>query len=336
MKTSKNLYSKMLNIDYIKNVIKESLKGKKYKDRMMKKLDSYSLYALSFMETFSINLKETNKVIIHDRKKDREITISPYFPNKIFDYLVVSAIKPIIEKSMFKWCVGNVEGRGKDMGISYLEKHIAKYKYALKLDVKKFYDNIDKRVLFELVRRKVSDEKFLKFYSLVIGKEGKGIDLGLNSSQWLANYYLQGLDYYIKQNLKAEVYVRYVDDMIILGNNKRKLHNFIKKIEEYLEVKLNLKLKENYQLLNLEKGDDIEFLGYKISKEKTRLCKPVFHKFVRLYKRMNDKSKRRAKTIVSLFGWFKRTSYSYMYYKKYLQPIIQFSTIKKLLRKRSV
>lgn len=336
MKTSKNLYSKMLNIDYIKNVIKESLKGKKYKDRMMKKLDSYSLYALSCMETFSINLKETKKVIIHDRKKDREITISPYFPNKIFDYLVVSAIKPIIEKSMFKWCVGNVEGRGKDVGITYLEKHITKYKYALKLDVKKFYDNIDKRILFELIRRKVSDEKFLKFYSLVVGKEGKGIDLGLNSSQWLANYYLQGLDYYIKQNLKAEIYVRYVDDMIILGNNKRKLHNFIKKIKEYLEVKLHLKLKENYQLLNLEKGDDIEFLGYKISKEKTRLCKPLFHKFVRLYKRMKDKSKRRAKTIVSLFGWFKRTSFSYLYYKKYLQPIIQFSTIKKLLRKRSV
>lgn len=336
MKTSKNIYSKMLSLDYIKSVIKDSLKGKIYKDRMMKKIDSYSLYALSSMETFSINLKETKKVIIHDRKKDREITISPYFPNKIFDYLVVSAIKPIIEKSMFKWCVGNVKERGKDVGITYLEKHIKKYKYALKLDVKKFYDNIDKRILFELIKRKVSDNDFLKFYSLVVGKEGKGIELGLNSSQWLANYYLQGLDYFIKQELRAEIYVRYVDDMIILGNNKRKLHNFIKKIEEYLEVKLHLKLKENYQLLNLEKGDDIEFLGYKISKEKTRLCKPLFHKFVRLYKRMKDKFKRRAKTIVSLFGWFKRTSFSYLYYKKYLQPIIQFSTIKKLLRKRSV
>lgn len=336
MKTSKNLYSKMLNLDYIKNVIKESLKGKKYKDRMMKKIDSYSLYALSCMETFSINLKETKKEIIHDRKKDRVITISPYFPNKIFDYLIVSAIKPIIEKSMFKWCVGNIEGKGKDMGISYIEKHIKKYKYALKLDVKKFYDNVDKKILYELIKRKISDEKFLKFYSLVVGKDGKGIDLGLNSSQWLANYYLQGLDYFIKQNLRAEIYVRYVDDMIILGNNKRKLNNFIKKIEEYLEVKLNLTLKENYQLLNLEKGDDIEFLGYKISKKQTRLCKPLFHKFVRLYKRMNDKSKKRAKTIVSLFGWFKRTSYSYMYYMKYLQPIIQFSTIKKLLKKRSV
>ena len=324
----------MLNVDYIKKTISDSLKGKKYKERVSKQLDSYAIYALSCMETFNIKMKDTKKIIIHDRKKDREITISPYFPNKMFDYLLVSQIKPIIKKSMFKWCVGNVEKRGKDMGISYLKRKSKDYKYALKLDVKKFYDNVDKRVLFELLKKRISDEKFLKFYSLVIGHEGKGLDLGLNSSQWLSNFYLQGLDYYIKQTLKAKIYVRYVDDMVILGNNKRKLHYFIQQINEYLKINLHLQLKENYQLLNLDKGDKIEFLGYKISKNNITLCKPIFHKFVRLYKRMKDFSKNRAKTIVSLFGWFQSTSNSYLYYKKYLQPIIEFSTIKKLLRKR--
>lgn len=335
MKSIKNIFQKMHSKEYIKNVILNSLKGKKYAKKIKSQIDYLTDYTYEHMTIENYSLKPKNKIIVHDRKKDREITKSPYFPNKIYDYLIVSGIQETISKSMYKWCVGNVKGRGKDVGIAYIEKHIKHYKYAIKLDIKKFYDNIDKSILFKIISKKFPDKKFLNFFASVIGKTGKGLDLGLNSSQWLSNYYLQGLDYYIKQKLKAEVYVRYVDDMIILGNNKRKMHHFIKMIQEYLKSNLNLSLKENYQLLNIEKGDEIEFLGYKIQRNRTTLVKPLFYKFVRLYKRMIDNSKRRAKTLVSLYGWFKRTTYSYVYYKKYLEPIKSFKSIKTLLRKRS-
>lgn len=335
MKSVKNVFDKIHNKEHIKDVLMQSLKGKKYAKRHKEHIDELVDYTYEHMEFQNYDLKPKTKMIIHDRKKDREITKSPYFPNKMYDYMIVSGIKETLEKSMYKWSVGNIKGRGKDMGISYLEKHIRGYKYALKLDIKKFYDNIDLSILFKQISKKFSDRKFLNFFAAVVGNTGKGLDLGLNSSQWLSNFYLQGLDYFIKQKLKAEVYVRYVDDMIILGNNKRKLHYYIRMIQDYLKTNLRLRLKENYQLLNLEKGDEIEFLGYKVRKERTTLVKPIFYKFVRLYKRMVDKSKRRAKTVVSLYGWFKRSSYSYMYYKKYLEPIISFKNIKLLLRKRS-
>ncbi len=334
MKTLKNLFQKLISKDHIKEVVLKSIKGKKYASKVTSKIDMIvnTTYDNLISETYE--LKPVNKVIVHDRKKDREITKSPYFPNKVYDYLIVDCIKPMIEKSMYHWCVGNVKGRGKDMGISYLERHIKKYKYAIKLDIKKFYDNVDKEVLFNLLSKRIADKKFMNLYASVVGNKGKGIDLGLNSSQWLSNFYLQGLDYFIKQVLKAKVYVRYVDDMIILGNNKRKLHYYIRAIQEYLQNELCLTLKENYQLLNLTKGDEIEFLGYKINYQRTNISKSLFYRFVRLYKRMKDKSRRRAKTLVSLWGWFKRTTYSYVYYKKYLESIISFSNIKQVLRKR--
>lgn len=330
MKTIKNIYQKIVNKEYIRNVIIDSLKGKKYKKTHVNKIDYYVNYIYSNLKNEKYELKPINKISIHDRKKEREITISPYFPNKIYDYLIVNELKNVVEKSMYKWCVGNVKNRGKDMGVSYVEKHIKNYKYALKLDIKKFYDNIDRKILLRIISKKITDKKFINLFASVIGSSGKGLALGLNSSQWLSNYYLQGLDYFIKQKLKAKVYVRYVDDMIILGNNKRKLHYFIKCINDYLKNNLKLQLKENYKLLNLEK-ENIDFLGYKIGKRKTELRKSLFHKFVKLYKRMKDKSKQRAKTIIALYGWFKKTTYSYKYYQKYLVNIIKFSKIKKLI-----
>ncbi len=334
MKTIKNLYSNLLSKEKIKLILLKSIKGKPYALKIQNNVDEYVNLTYEHLVNETYDLKPVKKVIIHDRKKDREITKSPYYPNKIFDYLIVSQLESMITKSMFHWCIGNVKGRGKDIGLSYLEKHMKNYKYALKLDIKKFYDNIDKKILLNLLSKRVHDKKFLNFYSKVVGQDGKGLDLGLNSSQWLSNFYLQGLDYYIKQTLKAKIYVRYVDDMIILGNNKRRLHYYIRAIQDYLYKNLGLRLKENYQLLNLTKNDQIEFLGYKLTPKETTLIKPLFYRFVRLYKRMGDKSKRRAKTLVSLWGWFKRSTYSYVYYKKYLEPIIPFKNIRMLLQKR--
>ena len=335
MKTTKNLYEKLLSKEHISKVMKQSIKGKKYAKKVNDNFDNILESVYQNLTHFSFELKPTITEIIHDRKKDREITKSPYYPNKIYDYLIADSLKPIVEKSMYKWSVGNVKGRGKDVGIRYLERYIPKYKYAIKLDIKKFYDSIDKRILFSLLKKRISDEKFMIFYSKVVGTSGKGLSLGLNTSQWLSNFYLQDLDYFIKQKLKAKIYVRYVDDMIILGNNKKKLHYYIKDIKRFLWENLRLTLKENYQLLNIEKDVDIEFLGYKIGKKRTNLIKPLFYRFVRLYRRMKDKSKRRAKTLVSLWGWFKSSTYSYLYYKKYLENIISFKKIKQLLQKRS-
>ena len=131
MKSVKNVFDKIHNKEHIKDVLMQSLKGKKYAKRHKEHIDELVDYTYEHMEFQNYDLKPKTKMIIHDRKKDREITKSPYFPNKMYDYMIVSGIKETLEKSMYKWSVGNIKGRGKDMGISYLEKHIRGYKYAL-------------------------------------------------------------------------------------------------------------------------------------------------------------------------------------------------------------
>ena len=332
MKSAKNIYSKIATRENVVNVITQSVKGKDYASQVMKKLDKYADFVVQTLQSKKCVMLPTRTELIKERVKEREITKSPYFPNKIYDYLVVDGIKDIVDKSMYRWCVGNVKGRGKDMGVDYVYKHSKTHKYGLKLDIKKFYDNIDKKILCDLINKRISDNDFMDFYKAVIGNSCKGIGLGLNSSQWLSNFYLQGLDYYIKQELKIEKYVRYVDDLLLLSNNKRKLDKAITQIEAFLATKLKLSLKGRAEVINLASGASIEFVGYKISRNAITLKKRLFHRFVKLYKRMTTLSIKRAKTVVSLWGWFIRTTNSYKYYIKYLREYISFTKIKEILK----
>ena len=78
------------------------------------------------------------------------------------------------------------------------------------------------------------------------------------TSQWFANFYLQDLDHYIKEKLKVKYYLRYMDDMLLFGRNKKELHKCRVLVDEYLH-KEGLKLKENWQLFKTN-SRPIDFL----------------------------------------------------------------------------
>ncbi len=338
MKTYKNLYKNLLNKEFIKDYLLEVTKDKPYKSQVEKNIELITDRTYQGLVTKEINMLPTAVKVVHDRKKDRNITLSRFFPNKAYDYLLVSQIKPIIVKSMYHWCVGNVNGRGLDVCLKHNQGLIKEYSYCLQLDIKKYYESIDKSILYQLLEKKISDKDFMYFYSKVIGKKGKGIVLGLNSSQWLSNYYLQGFDYYVKQELKVEGYNRYVDNIWIYGNNLKKMHYLYQKVKKYLWEKLRLTLKENHQILNLIKGDEVDCVGYRVSKSFTRLNKQSLYKISRLYWRMKDHSRRRARTLVSLYGWLKRTTnYVKFLFTKLVSKVgISLDEIKQLTRRKKL
>lgn len=78
------------------------------------------------------------------------------------------------------------------------------------------------------------------------------------TSQWFANFYLQDLDHYIKEKLKVKYYLRYMDDMLLFGRNKKELHKCRELVDEYLH-KEGLRLKENWQLFKTD-SRPIDFL----------------------------------------------------------------------------
>ena len=84
--------------------------------------------------------------------------------------------------------------------------------YILKMDIKKYFENIQKDILYEILKRKIKDKKILWLTKEIIySNKGKtGLPIGNYTSQMYANIYLNELDQYVKHNLKCKYYFRYM------------------------------------------------------------------------------------------------------------------------------
>ena len=92
------------------------------------------------------------------------------------------------------------------------------------------------------------------------GSDAKGVPLGNQTSQWFALLYLDDIDRLIKEKLRVTGYVRYMDDFILLGENKEFLRKCKTEIENACAEKLHLKLNAKTQIGIVKNG--IDFLGY--------------------------------------------------------------------------
>lgn len=186
--------------------------------------------------------------------------------------------------------------------------------------------------------RVIIDEKFLKLLFEIIDVTERGLPLGFYTSQWLANWYLQDLDHYIKEQLGAVHYIRYMDDMVIFGSNKRKLHEIRKCISDYLANNLGLTLKENWQVFRFDYirkgkhyGRFLDFMGFRFYRDRTTLRKSIMLKASRKARAIGKKEKATVydlRQMISYLGWIDCTD-TYNFYLKYIKPYVNFGKVKK-------
>jgi len=143
----------------------------------------------------------------------------------------------------------------------------------MQLDIKNFFLSIDKNILY----KKVPHHK-----SLLYTVSSKGLPIGNLTSQFFANVYLDILDNFLKRELKVKSYVRYVDDFVLFSSSKEQLLKQKKLIEQFLEKKLSLQLRDDYKIAKVENG--IDFLGYIIRPKYMLIRKRVVNNFK--YKKM--------------------------------------------------
>lgn len=156
------------------------------------------------------------------------------------------------------------------------------------LDIKDssyFYENIDHDILKSLLRKKFKDRDLLKLLYEIIDSNEVGLPLGSLVSQYLANFYLCYLDHFIKQKLKVKHYFRYMDDLVIIANNKDDLHYYLAEIREYL-ADLKLEIKGNYQVFIVE-DRGIDFLGFVHRKDYTLLRKSIKKNYIKSKNKTN-------------------------------------------------
>lgn len=335
------LYDKMLDKELIRNSIHDALRHKKKTRPINEVLNNINYY----VEYFYKEIKNRNytftkgyiKTILNSGKQ-RKIQV-PSLKDHIMHHIIVSVLKPIIQKSMYEWNCGVIPNRGCIYAKSKLEKIISKHKpkYVLKVDIKKYFHNIDTNVLLGQLGRRIKDREFLNLISNLLNtandNSGKGIPIGFYTSQWLSNFYLQDLDYFIKQELKAKWYFRYMDDLVILGNNKRELHRFKSKIFKYMKDHLKLEPNNKYQVFPHNKRH-IDFVGYLFYQDKTKLRKRTFKIFKRRLRIIKSKKYNihHCRSYMSLRGWLVHCCCGKKFLRKH-EPLNLYSKVTNYISK---
>lgn len=156
--------------------------------------------------------------------------------------------------------------------------------------------------------------------------------LGFYLSQWLSNVYLDDLDWFIEScNLK---HVRYVDDIVLFGNNKRKIRKCFEGIKQLLG-KDRLVVKNNYNLYR--SYEPLSFLGFIFTKTQLRLRKNIARNILKVAKHINKAKENHrsiwvkdARTLLSYMGWIKHSD-SYIFYLLNVKPLVIIKKLKRIV-----
>ena len=153
---------------------------------------------------------------------------------------------------------------------------VREYKYYLKCDIEKCFESIEHSVLKELLKKIIKDKNLLQLLDKIIihqppyTQEGKGLPIGNLTSQHFANIYLGELDLFVKQQLRCQGYIRYMDDFILFSNEKAELKYHLEKIRYFLSNELKFNLKEKVvRIAPVREG--LPFLGYRVFRGIIRL-----------------------------------------------------------------
>ena len=233
------------------------------------------------------------------------------FKDRIVHHILVKELEPYYEKRF----ISDVYSNRKNKGIHKASKKAQSYMsatsggYYLQLDIKGFFYNLDKNILFKNILKsshsQLDWESTLYLANKIIYHDptrnyifkgnksklkllpphktlfkipkNKGLPIGNLTSQFFANVYMNTFDNYIKRVLKVKYYIRYVDDFVIFHKSKEKLIYLLQEISKYLKENLKLTLREDTKLKKHSQG--LDFLGYIIRENYILTRKRVVNNF---------------------------------------------------------
>jgi RNA-directed DNA polymerase len=222
--------------------------------------------------------------MVHD-PKERRICASD-FRDRVVHHGICNVLEPIFERHFISDTCACRKGKGSFSARKRVQWYSRSFRYYLKFDVHKFFDSIDHNILKVQICRKIKDRKFIRLIDKIVdhsvpwAEPGKGIPIGNLTSQHFANFYLSGLDHFIKEYLRIEGYLRYMDDMVLFADEKETLWDAAGKVESYLMEKLGLTIKKGSLILApVEQG--LSFLGFRIFPGVIRASRKGWRRFRR-------------------------------------------------------
>ena len=278
-KTIRNKYYEYLNYEKLMEAHIKSKKGKGLRKEIILfnlKQEEYILWLLEKLKNKTYKHGGYTSFYVTEPKV-RKIEKSRYIDRIVHRWLVDNFLSPAFVPQFIPNSYACLKQKGMHRAAIYVQdsmkhcKRIWNEYYILKMDIAKYFDNINKDILFNIIKKKIKDENILWLINEILyaQKREKGLEIGNYTSQMFANIYLNEIDQYIKHNLKIKYYCRYLDDSIVIVETKKEAKNALEKIKIFLKENLGLELNKKTQIFKNKQG--VNFCGYKINEYRMKL-----------------------------------------------------------------
>lgn len=208
-------------------------------------------YKISGYQRFRVH-EPKEREIVATRLKDRQ------FQRSLCD----NVLYPQITRSFIRDSCACLRGRGVDDALNRLTVHLQRYYrkhgakgWVLKCDIRHYFAETPHNVAKAAIRKRLTDQRAAFYTDQIIDSFGgdTGIGLGSQVSQLTELAVLDDLDHYIKERLRIRHYLRYMDDFILIHEDRAVLENALKDITEKLAA-LGLTLNSKTQIYPLKQG----------------------------------------------------------------------------------
>lgn len=273
-----NDFEKMISIENLYRAHLRARNGHRHKGEVIR----YELRLMENLEKLSQKLRkhQLKKISyyhfqVHE-PKTRDIYATNYETRILLHSVCGEVLGPALSKRLIYDNAACQKGKGTHFALKrmsyfmtdFYRKNGGNHGFVLKCDIHKYFDSINHQVLKEKLRLEVKDSDVMSLLEVIIdsyhaeGRVGQGLPLGNQTSQWFAIFYLDRLDRLIKEQQQIVYYLRYMDDFVMIHQDKAVLKSLWLSIVQEL-AKEKLFLNQKTQITKLSQG--VTFLGFRFS-----------------------------------------------------------------------
>jgi len=327
MKSYKNLFEKIVSFDNLVLAAQRAQRGKRFRSEVLKfnyNLEKELLLLQDELISGTYQPGAYRTFYVYE-PKCRLISAAPY-RDRVVHHAICNILVPYWDKSMIPDNYACRVDKGSHRAIARFHYLAKKYPYVLKCDIRKFYDSIDHQILQEILFKHIPETRIRALLAKIIDCAGRisglpderdvpcerrragrisGLPIGNLTSQWFANLYLTGFDWFAVRQLKTGGYVRYMDDFACFARTKQELHFLRGRLAEYLA---GLRLAFSPGKCNLYRtASGVNFLGFRIFPTHRKLLKHNVHRLKRRLRYFQRKLRQQKITLAdircSLMSW---------------------------------
>lgn len=283
------LFSRIISFENLHAAYRRARKGKRYRSSILRFgcTREEQLCALRTALLRDVYRHGGYREFVVTDSKKRVIKAAS-FRDRVVHHAVCHVIEPMLDRGFIYDSYACRTGKGTHAAIRRVEQFIATLQslaphreiYCLQCDISKYFDSVHHELLMECLRRTIHDERTLTLLRDIITSVPQGIPIGNLTSQLFANAYLNVFDHFVKRELRARYYIRYMDDFLILRWEKFALHDDKERIARFLRERLRLTLHpRKAEVFPIRHG--IDFLGYVVRAGKRSLRASTVRRFLK-------------------------------------------------------